>query len=62
MLSFLFAWFASSQEGVKFTYAKFATKGAEYFIRIQEEINELKEEAMVWLKKAVAQKGNSDHH
>lgn len=50
-LSFLFAWFASSQEGIKFTYQKFEKKGHEYYGRIKSEIDELKCESLDLLKR-----------
>ncbi|CDW83548.1 UNKNOWN [Stylonychia lemnae] len=59
VFAFLFAWFAQSQEGMKFTYQKFQQKGQDYFIRIKTEIEELKDEAIQWLKKHVAAKADA---
>lgn len=50
--AFLFAWFAQSQEGINFTFAKFQGKGDEYFLRMKEEIDELSIEAVNWIKKS----------
>lgn len=56
--AFLFAWFAQSPEGIQFTYSKFAEKGQEYFHRMKKEIDELRDEAVVWIKKFNCPKGD----
>ncbi len=50
VFAYLFAWFAQSSEGIKFTQAKFEQKGDEYFNRMKIEIEELKNEAIDWLR------------
>ena len=59
IFAFLFAWFAKSSEGLNFTYTKFGQKGAEYFQRMKNEIDDLKDEAIAWIKKAGAVKGDN---
>eukprot|EP00347_Sterkiella_histriomuscorum_P007809 403347478 len=51
VFAYLFAWFASSPEGINFTQKKFLQKGQDYFVRMKKEIDELKDEAIDWLKK-----------
>lgn len=50
VFAYLFAWFAHSPEGIKFTQAKFEHKGDEYYNRMKIEIEELKNEAIDWLR------------
>ena len=52
IFAFLFAWFAQSPQGLQFTYQKFHAKGQEYFLRMKEEIDDLKREALGFLRKA----------
>lgn len=53
VFAFLFAWFASSPEGLQFTFEKFRSKGVDYFQKMKSEIEELKEDSMKWLQKMI---------
>ena len=53
-LAFLFAWFASSNEGLGFIQAKYNEKGAEYLDRIYQEIETLKKQALQALSQHAA--------
>ena len=48
-LAFLFAWFALSGNGLRFTETKYSEKGHEYLERIMQEIRELRGQAIAVL-------------
>ena len=55
-LAYLYVWFAESGEGQQFIHEKiYKQKGAEYNLKIQQEINDLKGEAVKNLKKKTNQ-------
>jgi hypothetical protein len=52
IFAFLFAFFAKNSEGMEQLQKKFEQKGSEYCEKMKNEISELKEEAVGWLRKA----------
>jgi hypothetical protein len=48
-LAFMFAWFATSAEGLNFIQSKYSEKGQEYLDRIYQEIETLKTQALLAL-------------
>ena len=60
IFAYLFYWFSESQEGVSFTQTKFHQKGQAYYDRMKIEIEELKAEALEWIRKQA--KGDQKCH
>ncbi len=51
IFAYLFFWFSKSPEGIHFTQTKFLQKGQDYFARMKVEIEELRSEALEWIRK-----------